>query len=114
MGDSKFDGYGGFWTVLIAGFVILGLVYAEWCLITLNNKKTYINILSIVLAGLIIGFSYVFVMANKYYYKQYSYYTGKDYKFHYKKLDEYMISLWIMMGVIFVCSIGYFVAEAYL
>ncbi len=111
--ERKFGVYGGFWTLLLAGFVIVALFFGEYALIILNNKKAYINILSIVLAGFIIGFSYAFVMANKYYYTGNSY-TGKEKQIHYKKNDEYMVSLWIMMGVSLVCSIGYFVAEAYL
>lgn len=114
MSEQKFGVYGGFWTLLLAGFVIVVLIISEFALITLNNKKAYLNILSIVLAGFIIGFSYAFVMANKYYYKgQYLRYS-EERKIHYKKNDEYMISLWIMMGVTLVCSIGYSVAEAYL
>ena len=114
MGDSKFDGYGGFWTLLIAGFVLLALIYAEWFLITMNGRRIHNNILSIVLAGLIIGFLYAFVMGNKYYYKGQNLRYSEERKIHYKKNDEYMVSLWIMMGVALVCSIGYFVAEEYL
>ncbi len=107
--ERKFGVHGGFFTLFVAGWVIVALIFGEWALITNNNNKTYNNILSIVLVALIIWFLYMFVMGNKYYYTGNSY-TGKEKQNHYNKFDEYMISLWIMMGVTLVCSIGYSVA----
>ena len=112
--ERKFGDHGGFFTLFIAGCVILVLITGEWALITNNNNnKTYNNILSILLAALIIWFSYMFVMGIKYYYTG-NKYTGKEKQNHYKKFDEYMISLWIMMCVTLGCSIGYSAAVLYL
>ncbi len=112
MDYPMFDGFWGFITLFVAGCVLLALLGAGWCLIYLDNKKAYNDILLIVLAGFIIGFAYAFGMANKYYYTQYTHYAGKDDKFHSKKLDEYMISLWIMIAVSLVCTIAFFMVGA--
>ena len=114
MGDSKFGNYGGFWTLLLAGFVIVALIFCECALITMavKYKITHYYILFITLIVLLGWFLYIFAMATKYWR-----YVGNNYtrnKKNYKKNDEYMVSLWITMRVTVVCSIGYSVAEAYL
>jgi divalent metal cation (Fe/Co/Zn/Cd) transporter len=114
MSGSRSSDIGNFFALFIAFIVIIYLIAGEWYLITnTTNNTIYNNILLLGLAILIIGFSYIFVKGIIYNN------TGSELsiaerEIHYKKTNKYMISLWIMIGVSFGCSLGYWAIDSYL